>query len=344
MNPRVSVVMPAHDCARYLRKSIESVLTQTFTDFEFLIVTDSLAAKEDISIIDSYSDPRIIHLWNETRPGFVASRNFGIRSARGEYVATMDADDISMPERLEKQVRCLDHNPDIGILGTAFETIDDHDRVISREMPPCDPEVTPWFLMFGCPIAHSSTMIRRRLIETLGGYTELAHGEDYDLWLRASQITNIANLPDILIKRRIHRGSLTERYYQVPRSEQAARVHANAISLISGVNVSTGIALAMSEYKVRTAERAPQAALMLRQLYLQFISRRQLKEQSKAIVRSDLTLRLRKLWLVCALQNPLTSLKIWFTLAQLSPAASLSAVFLALRTGVRKAWTFFTTE
>lgn len=338
MNPRVSVVMPVHDCEQYLRRSIESVLTQTFTDFEFIMVSDSHATKEIISIIGSYSDRRIIHLRNKARPGFVPSLNLGIRSARGEYVARMDADDISMSERFEKQVRYLDHNPDTGILGTAFETIDEQDHVTSRETLPCDPKVMPWFLMFGSPIAHPSAMIRRKLIEKLGGYSELPHGEDYDLWLRASQITDIANLPDILIKRRIHRSTMTHRYYRAPRYEEAARIHANAISLLFGVGVSADTALAMVGYIVRTPEDAARAARMLRQLYIRFISRKQLKEQSEALVESDLTVRLRKLWLVSVRQNPLVSVKIWLILSQLSPAGSLSSIFLTLRNAERKAW------
>jgi glycosyltransferase involved in cell wall biosynthesis len=330
--------MPVYDSAQYLRKSIDSVLTQTFRNFEFIIVSDSRTANEDVSITESYSDPRIVHVLNKRRPGFVASLNLGIRAARGEYIARMDSDDISMPERFERQVQYLTHNPGTGVLGTGCETIDDRDQVKSQEIMPSDPEVMHWFLMFGSPITHSSVLIRRKLIEKLRGYRELPHGEDYDLWLRASRITDIANLPDILLRRRIHPNSLTDRYYRLPHDQQAAKIHANAISLLSGLSVRPDVALAMSEYKIRRSREAAEAARVLRQLYLRFISQKHMSEQSTAVVTSDLTMRLHKLSLACARQNPLISVKIILLLSRLSPAGFVSSIFRTQERAVRRTW------
>ena len=116
MNPKVTVLMPVYNCEKYLRESIESILNQTFKDFEFLIINDGSSDKS-AEIVESYNDNRINFVQNEKNIGLAASLNRGLDIAKGEYIARMDADDISLPERLEKQVRFMETNPQIGICG-----------------------------------------------------------------------------------------------------------------------------------------------------------------------------------------------------------------------------------
>ena len=119
--PRVSVVMPAYNAEKYIGEAIDSILNQTFTDFEFIIIDDG-SSDRTADIVKSYSDPRIRLLANERNSGIVASLNRGIQKATGKYIARMDADDYSRLDRIKKQVDFLDNHPEVIALGTSFST------------------------------------------------------------------------------------------------------------------------------------------------------------------------------------------------------------------------------
>lgn len=209
--PRVSVLMPVYNGERYLREAIESILNQTFTDFEFVIVDDG-STDGTAAILDSCDDPRIVRLKNHTNIGLPGSLNRGLTAARAEFVARMDADDISLTARLEKQVNYLDKHPEIGILGSANQVIDayDQDRGM-RHRPLYDLEIR-WISLLRTPFAHPATMIRRDVMtqNDLRYDEAFQTAEDYELFTRMLKYTCGANLSEPLIRYRSHPARLTK--------------------------------------------------------------------------------------------------------------------------------------
>jgi glycosyltransferase involved in cell wall biosynthesis len=209
MGPKVTVLMSVYNGKKYLREAIDSILGQTFTDFEFLIIDDG-STDSSADIIRSYSDPRVRFIRNEKNMGLTRSLNKGIRLATGEYIARQDADDISLPERLEKQVRFLDQNKDVGLVGTYFFMINEAGKTICvwNRLP--EGIDLKKILLKGNPFGHGSVMFRAECIEKVGPYREeFKSVQDYDLWLRISEVYDVANIPEPLYKWRFHSKSIS---------------------------------------------------------------------------------------------------------------------------------------
>jgi len=221
--PPVSVVMPVYNSAHVVADAVESILHQTFGDFEFIIVDDgSTDATEEILREYSALDGRI-KLYNQENCGLIASLNRYCRVANGKYIARMDADDISLPARLEKQFRYLEAHSEVGVLGTRIQDVDSNRTPIIEWPVPADPVVVRWFLFFGNCIAHPSVMMRRELLDRLGYYRPSAiHVEDYDLWIRAAEVTGLANLPEVLVQYRISAESVSSRNVSAQDERAAA--------------------------------------------------------------------------------------------------------------------------
>lgn len=193
-HPKITVLMPVYNGGRYLAEAIESIIIQTFTNFEFLIIDDG-SADNTAAIIKSYKDPRIRLIKNSQNKGVVFSLNKGIKQARGKYIARMDADDVSLPERFKIQTGFLDKNPEYGLVGSCFYILDAN-RVRLYIAPTLfDDEDIKLQLHFQNPLAHGSVMIRKTLIEKECYNSTAKHFEDYDLWARLAKKTKIANLP-----------------------------------------------------------------------------------------------------------------------------------------------------
>jgi glycosyltransferase involved in cell wall biosynthesis len=203
--------MPAFNTRRFAPAAVDSILEQTFSDFEFIIVDD--ASSDGVSaLFDSYAsrDPRIRVLRNASNAGFVRSRNRGIEAATGEFIANMDSDDVAFPERLERQVAFMRAHSDVGVCGADVILIDDQDRELGRRRYPLDDAAmrARWFLFN--PLAQPLTMMRRAAIETVGLYNpELILADDLDLWFRIGRHYKLANLGEPLLKYRVHAGSAT---------------------------------------------------------------------------------------------------------------------------------------
>jgi glycosyltransferase involved in cell wall biosynthesis len=210
--PKVTVVMAVYNGERYLREAVESILCQTFQDFQFLIINDG-SIDNTRDLIQSYDDPRIMLVDNE-HIGQTRSLNRGLKLAAGALVARQDADDVSEPERLAKQVAFLDRYPEVALLGTWYKEIDVHGSVTAKRKLPCDTTDIRWSLLFFCPFVHTSVMLRKSVVsEQIGLYNEaLAYSQDYDLWHRIARQFAIANLPEPLVRLRNHPWSMTATY------------------------------------------------------------------------------------------------------------------------------------
>lgn len=201
-NPRVTVLMPVYNGEKYLREAIESILRQTFTDFEFLIINDGSTDKS-VEIIESYKDTRIRLVNNEKNIKLIATLNKGIELARGEYIARMDCDDISLPNRLEKQVVFMDSHPDVGVCGTWAKVIDENGH-IKRAIKTLTGKSIKKLCWRPSPFIHSTVMIRTALLRKNRYCEDFRHAEDYELWLRLFDKTTFFNIKDYLLYYRMH--------------------------------------------------------------------------------------------------------------------------------------------
>lgn len=205
--PRVSVVMSVYNEERYLSEAVESILQQTFGDFEFIIVDDGSVDRTS-AVLRGYHDSRMKVYQQENR-GQSSALNRGIRLASGDYVARMDADDISLPERLERQVRFLDTYPEIALVGTWCVKVDARTgRHWIQSLPEDDANIRR-FMTVDNPFIHSSTMIRKSVLDEVGLYDEGLIWQDYELWVRIARNHRMANISEPLVIRRKHPESLT---------------------------------------------------------------------------------------------------------------------------------------
>lgn len=183
--PKVSVVIPAYNAAPYIHRAVDSVLGQTFSDFELLVVDDG-SSDDTLSILARYGDR--IRALTQRNSGPAAARNRGLSAACGEYVAFLDADDFWLPEKLERQVQLMDQRSDVGFCSTATVVVNPAGDTVGNW--PCRPDVTPFpdVLFTQSSLISGSTsgvLVRRQLIEVLGGFDESLRGfEDPDLWIR----------------------------------------------------------------------------------------------------------------------------------------------------------------
>ena len=211
--PKVSVVMPTYNAERYLAQAIDSVLAQTYRDFEFLIVNDG-SSDGTLDIAEAYAqkDPRIRIISQENQGG-AAARNNGMEVARGEWIAMMDADDLMLPNRLERQLAFLRENPDVAVASAFVYHIDAQNRVIGQnESDLTNREMLQRKLTLNAPFgfSHPAVILNKKTVQAVGGYRpQFEPAEDIDLWNRVAENGHTVLVqPEFLLKYRIHVNSV----------------------------------------------------------------------------------------------------------------------------------------
>lgn len=219
--PRVSVVMPVYNAEKYLAQTVESILQQTFTDFEFLIMDDGSIDRSQ-KTLKKYAaqDPRI-HIFQSQNQGVSKARNALLQKARGTYIAVMDADDIAQPRRLEVQFEFLEQYPHVVCVGSSHDLIDEKGRFLTcLKLPETDAEIQTLALAGHGSICHPCAFMRRAAVEQVGGYDErLKFAHDLDLWLKLGELGALANLPIPLLQYRIHTQSVSGQNFMSQRQE-----------------------------------------------------------------------------------------------------------------------------
>ncbi len=209
--PLISVCMPVYNAERYLVEAVESILGQTFRDFEFLIIDDG-STDRSLKILERYAaqDARI-RLSSRPNAGYVVRLNEMLHQARGDLIARMDADDVALPERFARQVEFLRGHPEVDVVGGAQEHIDSKSRLLTvHHYPQGHDEIQESGLTGVCQIGHPSVMLRRQALLAVGGYqVEMMPAEDLDLWLRMGERGRLANLPDVITRYRVHGSSVS---------------------------------------------------------------------------------------------------------------------------------------
>ncbi len=210
--PVVSVLMSVYERMDYLDEAVNSILYQTFPDFELIVVIEYSERQEEICMkLEEFHDPRIVVLKNDSRLGFAASLNAGIEAAKGIFIARMDDDDISELQRFERQLMHFDIHPEIDICGTYARSFMQYCEVWDGY--PLTPESARTTLLFGTPLCHPSVMIRKAALDRYElRYSSDVYTEDYDLWARAVEHLNIGNVPEILLNYRLSGNNVTWRH------------------------------------------------------------------------------------------------------------------------------------
>lgn len=211
--PLVSVLLPAYNAEEYISEAIQSILNQTFTDFELIIINDGSTDNTEKEI-RKFTDSRIRYLKNNENIRLIATLNKGIHLAKGKFIARMDADDISLPERLMKQVNFMNKNTDIGLLGTWFRTFNregDTNKIVNYAVDDARIRIKHLYQIHLC---HGTAMFRKSTISkcNLLFDAKYKHAEDYEFWIRLQKITKFANLPFVLYKVRLNPNSVSVKY------------------------------------------------------------------------------------------------------------------------------------
>jgi glycosyltransferase involved in cell wall biosynthesis len=284
---RVSVVMSVFNGARYLGEAIDSVLSQTFRDFEFIIVNDA-STDDSAGIIQRYDDPRIRRMDNNKNMGLTRSLNRGLSMAVGEYVARMDADDVSLPNRFEVQVIFLDSNREVGALGTGVRLIDELGGEHETIMFPSEHGFLRWLMCFLFnPIPHSSAMIRRRHLEQVGGYKEeFMCSQDYDLWWRMGGVSQLANLEEPLLRLRKHDGNISSTSRKVQR-EVGLEINRRILSEVLQEEISLSVVERLSGGPFLSKVEVLETARLTCRLARMTFAREKLSDEEKQKICGD---------------------------------------------------------
>lgn len=215
--PKISVVMPAYNAEKYIAEAIKSILNQTFSDFEFIIIDDG-STDRTVNIVNSFSDERIRFFQNESNLGVAETLNRGLDLASGQYIARMDSDDISLPERFEMQASFMDEHPEIAVLGAGIELFGAQTgkRVFSGQN-----ELLKIDLLFGNCFAHPAIMMRASCFGDGKFCYDRSFNqiEDFELWDRVSRCYKMASLSEVLLKYRIHPGQVTQKVSEVKKRQ-----------------------------------------------------------------------------------------------------------------------------
>lgn len=272
--PAVTALLPVYNGGSLLPASLESVLRQTFTDFELLIIDDA-STDETADLLRAVRDPRVRVLTNAENLGLTRSLNRGLSEARGEFIARQDADDLSAPDRFEKQLAFLRAHPEVQLLGTCAWRLNPLGRVTGANDLPTTHDAIRWVSVTDNPFLHTSVVFRTAtILAEFGGYDEsFAICQDYQLWTRVADTYRVANLRDRLVRMREHPASMT-RTQLVSTTEEVRRIlEANWKRIFPRRTISPEEGDLLALFRLRfPAEKLPALRRLLDSLLADFLA------------------------------------------------------------------------
>lgn len=244
--PKITVLMPVYNAEKFVGEAIDSVLNQTFSDFEFLIINDASTDRSE-KVILSYQDPRIRYYKNKINMGVARTLNRGLKLAKGKYIARMDADDIFLPDKLELQHEILRKDKNLVIICSHFDFIDELGNFLSSfKLAPSSEEIY-YELQFRNCIGHPTAIFNKRIIlEEFNGYNEKYEVEDHDLWLRISKKYKIVKLDKVLLKVRLSKQSKTV-FFGNAMHESGAIITKNNLQSLIGKCIDLDVIKALAK-------------------------------------------------------------------------------------------------
>lgn len=305
--PVVSVVMPVYNGERFVREAVNSILGQTLKEFEFVIVDDASTDRTPDILQEFAARDSRLRVYRMTQNiGAASARNEGSRVATAGLIAVMDADDISLPHRLRKQVRFLEKHPDVGVLGSFVQIVDEFGSPGAFRTYPTTRGLTAWSLLFFSSIAHPTAMIRRSVVSATQGYSPDCQGgaEDFDLFTRASRVTRLANLPETLVRYRAWQHNTTKVHWHKQEDEANRIVGANIATLVGHAG-TMGTAAGLRGLTTGRFPKTPREIRALGNLIPHlceaFLERSALDAGEQKAVKQDAAV---KVWLLAALAMP----------------------------------------
>lgn len=232
--PKISVIMPLYNGEKYLKEAIDSILHQTYADFELLLIDDASSDNTE-NVIRSYNDNRIVYIKNEENLGLIKTLNKGLNFAKGEFIARMDQDDIADVTRFKKQINLFEKNPDLGVCGTWFTCFGDQIKERVLDHPENDEDIKI-SLLGRSTLGHPTVMMRKSAIQDLRYDENYTSAEDYEFWIRLSRVTKLQNIPESLLQYRFHDSNISV-LDQPLQAENAKKIIGNQLKYI-GLNHS----------------------------------------------------------------------------------------------------------
>jgi glycosyltransferase involved in cell wall biosynthesis len=230
--PLVTVLMPVYNAEDFVHGAVQSILDQTYPNLELLIINDGSTDKS-AEIIRSYEDSRIQYVENDNNLRLIATLNKGLKLARGKYIARMDADDVAFPDRLQEQVTFMEANPEVGVCGTWYEAFGSKNSIVRY---PTDHNAIKYMSLYQCPFCHPTIMFRTSVItdNQIEFDSDYPHAEDYELWGRLSDLCQLANLPKVLLRYRLHDSNISK----LENSTQVRNSNRIKASLFKQIDIS----------------------------------------------------------------------------------------------------------
>lgn len=290
VKPIVTVLLPVYNGEQYLKDAIDSILAQSYSNFVFLIINDGSSDRSE-EIILSYTDSRIQYLNNEQNLGLISTLNKGLQLVNTKYVARMDADDISLPQRLEKQVAFLESHPEVGILGTWSQSFGERNNHIAKYQ--AEHESIRYKQLYQIQLVHPTCMMRMDVLKSLPfvydkNYT---HAEDYELFTRLSHVTKLANLQEVLHLYRKHSSAVSS-VYNKPQLEASVRIKQREFALL-GVDAAES---QIESFKLLNYQDYSNIKLSVIEIMSLLESMLNANEQSSYIERNYMNKELSQLW------------------------------------------------
>lgn len=216
--PLVTVLMPVYNAGSFLIEAVESVLSQTYQNFEFLIIDDG-STDESPALLETFNDQRIRIIHHDKNRKLIATLNHGLQLSKGKYIVRMDSDDISLPERIARQVDFMEAHPEVGLSGTGFENFGPGIPTNTIIYSGSDTEIRIRHL-YQTHIAHPTAILRKSLIEQHQLQFDAAylHGEDYHFWVSMGRYCKMSNLPEVLVRKRDHAGNVSNMFADIQNS------------------------------------------------------------------------------------------------------------------------------
>jgi glycosyltransferase involved in cell wall biosynthesis len=279
MTPRVSVLMPVYNGEAYLVEAVRSILSQTFSDFEFVIVNDGSTDRTQ-KIISSFTDSRIRVLDNEKNLGIIESLNRGVQSCDGEYIARMDADDVSLPDRLRAQVSFLDMHPNLQVVGTQMTLVNECGTALKTVRQPLSHTALAFLALFNSPLFHPTIMARAKILKENPYDPAYRHAEDYELWSRLlMKSCHLARLDTPFLRYRSHGASISKQNLEAQQLMRDTIRKRNLECYVSPVDVSL---------LLKTTVSGPFNALDVMRAYLHLVRSFVKKEKPRLSIRLSL--------------------------------------------------------
>ncbi len=312
--PTVSVILPAYNAEKTIARAIDSVLGQTYQDFELIVLNDG-STDRTRDIVGTYSDQRIRVVNRDKNEGLIAVLNQGLALASGKYIARQDADDESTPNRFREQVAALESEVGLAVIGSATFLRSENGKVFGSFEYPRTAELSEWQALFKTPVAHSATISRKEALVSAGGYSsKFKYAEDFELWSRVLTIGGIRNLNNKLIYYSLSQGGVSQKHRRA-QDEMHVRIAALNLKKLLGCDLDPEVVRALTLSVDRVDEGVEKSCALesirtLFEIQRVYLSNFKFRSNLVSVVRADCVNRVGRLFRKLTYRDRVENLRI----------------------------------